>query len=154
MDLDGQVTASDLEGFVLGLSDADAYFAQFGVAADPRGDMDGDGDLDFDDIDELVHALQSGVAVSGNMTSLGPAQRGVAAASSDRGYRPHTHASVEGVAEEAVATTPKQPTRRARPSLDQNWQAAGRQPRWPERLDETTDSHRDPLAEEWDRLVR
>jgi hypothetical protein len=54
MNLDGRVDSDDIDPFVLGLNDAAAYQATFGVPPSLHGDTDSDGDLDFDDINGLV----------------------------------------------------------------------------------------------------
>jgi hypothetical protein len=66
MDGDGNVEFDDVEGFLLGLNDASAYEAIYGLAAAVRGDTDGDGDLDFDDIGGFVSLL------SGSSQALHP----------------------------------------------------------------------------------
>jgi hypothetical protein len=50
MNLDGHITAADVDDFVLGLVNGPQYEATYGVPAALAGDTDGDGDLDFDDI--------------------------------------------------------------------------------------------------------
>ncbi len=59
MDCDGDVDFDDITGFVLGLTDPQAYENLLGVPATLKGDTDGDGDLDFDDIDDFVAILNS-----------------------------------------------------------------------------------------------
>jgi hypothetical protein len=55
--LDGVLTMDDITDFVLGLMDPAAYERKHGVSANQTGDVDRDGDLDFDDIDELLSLL-------------------------------------------------------------------------------------------------
>jgi hypothetical protein len=62
MDLNGSVTLDDIDGFVLGLKDPAAYEATYGVPAQLNGDIDQDGDLDFDDIDDLVVLFDVGAS--------------------------------------------------------------------------------------------
>ena len=57
MDADGIWGSDDIDLFVLGLNDPAAYESMFGVPATQRGDVDQDGDLDFDDIPHFVALL-------------------------------------------------------------------------------------------------
>lgn len=59
---DGQLGADDLEAFALALRDAKRYEALFERSAVLGGDVDLDGDVDFDDIDELVSLIASTVS--------------------------------------------------------------------------------------------
>jgi hypothetical protein len=54
MDGNGLVDLADVGPFVLGLNDPLAFAGQYGVPPADRGDIDLDGDLDFDDIDLFV----------------------------------------------------------------------------------------------------
>ncbi|MFV2067504.1 MAG: lamin tail domain-containing protein [Pirellulales bacterium] len=62
MDLNGRVDTSDVDDFVLGLTDPVAYRARYEVDASLRGDTDSDAalDLDFDDIARFVRLVQGG----------------------------------------------------------------------------------------------
>jgi hypothetical protein len=60
MDCDGDVDFDDTAGFVLGLSDSDAYEAIYGVAPELKGDTDFQNDLDFDDIPGFLNLLPGG----------------------------------------------------------------------------------------------
>lgn len=60
MDCDGDVDFDDVDDFVLGLEDPDAYEVLYGKPALTRGDIDSDGDQDFDDVDNFVDVLSSG----------------------------------------------------------------------------------------------
>ena len=62
MNLDGVVDGRDIQWFVLGLSDPATYAATFGVPAWFAGDLDGDGNLDFDDIGSFVALVVSGAS--------------------------------------------------------------------------------------------
>ena len=44
----------DIAALVLGIGSPEDYEQQHGVSVTVHGDLDGDGDLDFDDIDEFV----------------------------------------------------------------------------------------------------
>jgi hypothetical protein len=57
LNLDGSVGELDLDALVLALHDAVAYEAAHGVPPSLGGDADGDGDLDYDDLDELAALL-------------------------------------------------------------------------------------------------
>ncbi|MFV2069713.1 MAG: lamin tail domain-containing protein, partial [Pirellulales bacterium] len=59
MNFDGRVDANDVAGFVLGLTDPDAYKRMFGVSNVLAGDLDFDGDVDYDDIHALVTELEA-----------------------------------------------------------------------------------------------
>jgi hypothetical protein len=59
-DCDGDVDFDDIDDFVLGLNNPQAYEDIFGVPPELKGDIDGDGDLDFDDIDDFVGILSGG----------------------------------------------------------------------------------------------
>jgi len=54
--------ASDVAGFVQALTDPAAYEAAFGVSILQGGDLDYDGDVDFDDIRGLVAQLAASTA--------------------------------------------------------------------------------------------
>jgi hypothetical protein len=62
MDCDGDADFDDIEGFVLGLRDPEAYELIWGVPAPLKGDTDTDGDLDFDDIAGFTALLGGGAA--------------------------------------------------------------------------------------------
>ncbi len=68
MDCDGDVDFDDIDDFVLGLNDAAAYQAVFGLPPSAKGDTDSDGDLDFDDIQGFVNLL--GVGVTGDARAV------------------------------------------------------------------------------------
>jgi hypothetical protein len=57
LDGDGDADFDDIDDFVLGLNDPQAYEDAFGVSPALRGDMDHSGGLDFDDIDDFVLRL-------------------------------------------------------------------------------------------------
>jgi len=57
MDRNGQLSMNDVAAFTLGLVDPAAYQATFGLSASLLGDLDADGDFDFDDIDDFVALL-------------------------------------------------------------------------------------------------
>jgi hypothetical protein len=57
MDLDGDVDFDDIDDFVLGLNNAAAYEAIYGLPPSTHGDTDDDGDQDFDDINGFVSIL-------------------------------------------------------------------------------------------------
>jgi len=57
MNLNGHVDADDVDGFVLALTDADAYARTFGVSNLLAGDLDFDGNVDYDDIGLLANRL-------------------------------------------------------------------------------------------------
>jgi hypothetical protein len=59
MDLNGQIADEDLESLVLALRDASAYEHQQGAPAALAGDADEDGDLDYDDLDELAALIRA-----------------------------------------------------------------------------------------------
>jgi predicted outer membrane repeat protein len=63
MCFDGTLDYDDIEGLVLGLRDAMAYEARYGVPPSANGDTDGDGAFDFDDITGFV-ALLGPIALS------------------------------------------------------------------------------------------
>jgi hypothetical protein len=69
MNLDGQVDSDDIGPFVLGLNDAAAYQATYGVPPSLHGDTDSDGDLDFDDINGLVEIITSASAQAAPMAA-------------------------------------------------------------------------------------
>jgi len=54
MNLDGILDSNDVDPFVLGLIDPKAYWLAYGVTPNIHGDIDGDGDQDFDDINGFV----------------------------------------------------------------------------------------------------
>lgn len=58
MNLDGIVDFEDIDPFVLGLNDPNAYVTTYGVAPNLHGDIDGDGDQDFDDIGGFAAMLE------------------------------------------------------------------------------------------------
>jgi hypothetical protein len=76
--LDGQIGPDDVTDFVLGLMDPAAYELRHGVPATLAGDVDRDGDLDFDDIDDLLAVVESASAParssSPEETNLGSTQ--------------------------------------------------------------------------------
>jgi hypothetical protein len=57
MNLDGILDFDDVDPFVLGLIDVDTYVATYGMTPNIHGDIDGDGDQDFDDIVGFVDLL-------------------------------------------------------------------------------------------------
>jgi len=57
MDRDRDVDFDDIDDFVVGLTDADGYLAEYGVPPALHGDADKDGDFDFDDIDDFIAQL-------------------------------------------------------------------------------------------------
>ena len=57
MDCDGDIDFDDIDDFVLGLQDPQAYEDLRGIPPTVKGDTDGDGDLDFDDITGFVELL-------------------------------------------------------------------------------------------------
>ena len=57
MNFDGVVNGRDVMAFVLALSDPATYLATYGVPVWYAGDLDGDGDLDFDDIGGFVAVI-------------------------------------------------------------------------------------------------
>ena len=57
MDWDGDVDFDDIDDFVLGLNNPQAYQDQYGAPPTVTGDTDGDSDLDFDDIGPFVEIL-------------------------------------------------------------------------------------------------
>lgn len=64
MDCDLDVDFDDIVFFVLGIQDAVAYEAMFGVSPTLKGDTDGDDDIDFDDITGFVTAISGGGSIS------------------------------------------------------------------------------------------
>jgi hypothetical protein len=60
MDNDRDVDVDDIQAFVLGLTSPVEYQNQFGFAPFVNGDMDADGDLDFDDVDDFAAQLAGG----------------------------------------------------------------------------------------------
>jgi hypothetical protein len=61
MNLDGKVDGHDVAGFVMALNDPEEYQATYGVAATATGDIDGDGNVDFDDIAGFVALVLAGI---------------------------------------------------------------------------------------------
>ncbi|MFV2070733.1 MAG: DUF4886 domain-containing protein, partial [Pirellulales bacterium] len=68
VDFDADIDFDDIDAFVLGLGDPDAYVAAFGVDPVRRGDTDGDNDFDFDDIPGFVALLESGAVEDRSQT--------------------------------------------------------------------------------------
>ena len=71
MDLNGSLDEDDVAGFALALADPRAYETATACPATVAGDMDGDGDVDFDDIDDFVARVTvglTGAAVAGSAT--------------------------------------------------------------------------------------
>ncbi len=60
LNCDGEVDLSDVNPFVLALSDAAAYAAQFPGCQRINGDCNGDGRVDFGDINAFVELLSGG----------------------------------------------------------------------------------------------
>jgi hypothetical protein len=60
MDADEDVDFDDIDDFVLGLNNPEAYESQYGVPPALRGSTDMDADLDFDDIPGFVTILSGG----------------------------------------------------------------------------------------------
>ena len=69
LDCDGDIDFDDIDDFVTGLTNAQQYENQFGLAPEVKGDTDGDGDIDFDDIDDFVMILTGG-PISGSSQSV------------------------------------------------------------------------------------
>ncbi|MFV2068672.1 MAG: hypothetical protein ACC645_17005, partial [Pirellulales bacterium] len=69
MDFDGDTDFDDINDFVLGLTQPDAYLATFGLPATLNGDLDQDGDLDFDDLDDFVAVLVGGTPIRAAVTA-------------------------------------------------------------------------------------
>jgi hypothetical protein len=71
MDGNGVTDFDDVEPFVLGLNDPVAFAGQFGLPPADRGDMDTDGDFDFDDINQFAALLAvNGVQAVAEPSSL------------------------------------------------------------------------------------
>ena len=60
MDFDGDVDFDDVHAFVLGLTRPSAYEALYGAPLEIDGDINGDGQHDFDDITGFQDLLHSG----------------------------------------------------------------------------------------------
>lgn len=60
VDFDGDMDFDDIDPFVLGLKDPEAYEQQYGVPPACNGDTDDDGGFDFDDIPGFVSLLTGG----------------------------------------------------------------------------------------------
>jgi hypothetical protein len=82
-DLDGDRDADfdDIDELVLGLGDAAAYEATFGLSPALRGDTDGDRDLDFDDITGFVELLQEELVEEKGAMAVPEPASGIAALS-------------------------------------------------------------------------
>jgi parallel beta-helix repeat protein len=57
MNLDGDVNFGDINAFVLGMTNRDAYIDSYGQPPEPRGDINQDGVFNFADIDPFVALL-------------------------------------------------------------------------------------------------
>ncbi len=60
LNCDGAVDFSDINAFVLALSDPAAYHAAYPACEILAGDCDSDGDVDFDDINPFIAILSGG----------------------------------------------------------------------------------------------
>lgn len=70
VDCDGDVDFDDIDDFVQGLQDPEAYRAIYGLPPDRKGDTDGDFDLDFDDIAGFVVAIGVNAPIESGSESL------------------------------------------------------------------------------------
>lgn len=94
---DGLVDAADAAAMVLALRNPEAYEAQYGLPAAVAGDADQDGDLDFDDIDQLLTLVAAGrSAAASDGDDVGHSERRPAAKVSATGG--HTPATAKRVA--------------------------------------------------------
>ena len=55
---DGKLKSNDADLLALAISDPAAYEGDYGVPAIMVGDTDRDGDVDFDDIDDLLAMIE------------------------------------------------------------------------------------------------
>lgn len=59
MNGDRQIDFDDIQPFTLALKDETEFESQFGVPALVRGDLDRDGDMDFDDVFGMIAIFRS-----------------------------------------------------------------------------------------------
>jgi hypothetical protein len=57
---DGRVDADDIGALLMAFADPNSYELTYGVPAALAGDADGDGDLDYDDLDDFARLIQTG----------------------------------------------------------------------------------------------
>ncbi len=73
MDCDGDVDFDDIDDFIWGLNDPQAYEDMYGIPPSAKGDADGDGDQDFDDIAEFIDILNNGIVAGPHVVPEPPA---------------------------------------------------------------------------------
>jgi hypothetical protein len=65
LDLNGELERADADLMAVALNDPSAYLAMHGALPATAGDGDDDGDLDFDDIDDVVALVEAVFAEGG-----------------------------------------------------------------------------------------